>query len=144
MVAYADTGFIVSLYFSEPTSPRAHAAAGQLREALPITPFLLLELRNAFNLGIKRGEVDAPERNALWRKFETDLSDGIFVYAPLSLTEGFRLARDLSDRHTPHFGTRSLDLLHLASARILGASELLTFDQKQAKAARAEGLKVRP
>jgi predicted nucleic acid-binding protein len=55
-----------------------------------------------------------------------------------------RLARQLSDRHTFRFGTRSLDLLQTATAITLGVKEMLTFDERQAKAAKAEGLKVKP
>ena len=144
MVAYADTGFIVSLYLQESTSLRAIEIARRITGPLPITQFLLLELRNAFHLRINRGEIEPGEMTAAWRTFEMDCREKVFFHASTPFTDTLRLARELSDHLTPRSGIRSLDLLHLASARILGASELLTFDQKQAKAARAEGFKVRP
>jgi len=144
MVGYADTGFIASLYLPEATSTRAIAAARRLKEALPVTPLILLEFRNALNLAVKRGGIDGAERETIWRTFEGDLADGIFVHAPLSTSEVYRKARELSDRHTPKVGTRSLDLLHVAAALTLGAKEMFTFDERQAKAAKAEGLKIKP
>ncbi len=144
MVGYADTGFIASLYLPEITSGRAIAAARRLKEPLPVTPLILLEFRNALNLAVKRGGIGGKERETIWRTFEADIADGIFVHAPLSASEVHRKARELSDRHTPQLGTRSLDLLHVAAALNLGAKEIFTFDERQAKAAKAEGLKVKP
>jgi predicted nucleic acid-binding protein len=144
MVAYADTGFIVSLYLPEATSPQAIETARRSTDALPVTPLILLEFRNALNLAMKRGELDTGKRDTLWRTFETDISDDLFVHVSFSPLEVQRIARQLSDRHTFRFGTRSLDLLHIATALALGAKEMFTFDERQAKAAKAEGLKVRP
>ena len=144
MVAYADTGFIASLYLPETTSERAIAAARRLKEPLPVTPLVLLEFRNALNLAVKRGGIDGKERDTIWRTFEGDIAAGIFVHAPVSVPEVHRKARELSDRYTPQLGTRSLDLLHIAAALTLEAKEMFTFDERQAKAAKAEGLKVKP
>jgi predicted nucleic acid-binding protein len=41
-------------------------------------------------------------------------------------------------------GHRFLDILHVATARVLGASEFLSFDENQRRLARAEGLAARP
>jgi len=37
-----------------------------------------------------------------------------------------------------------MDILHVAAARTLGATELLTFDTRQRAVAQAEGLRVKP
>ena len=50
----------------------------------------------------------------------------------------------LSRRHTKTGGHRGLDILHIATALHLDASELLTFDKKQRRLARAAILEVRP
>ena len=46
-------------------------------------------------------------------------------------------------RH-PQIGTRSLDLMHVAAAMILEAGLFLSFDERQRKAAEAEGLRTEP
>ena len=43
-------------------------------------------------------------------------------------------------QHTPSFGTRSLDVLHVASALELKARLFVTYDQKQSRLAGARGL----
>jgi predicted nucleic acid-binding protein len=49
---------------------------------------------------------------------------------------------DLSRKHTPKLGTRSLDVLHVASALELGMKRFVTFDEPQGRLASAVGLKV--
>lgn len=48
----------------------------------------------------------------------------------------------LSRLHTPITGTRSLDVLHIASALELNARHFVTYDHRQAKLATLCGLKV--
>ena len=57
---------------------------------------------------------------------------------------------DLLDRylrltaHTSTLGCRTLDILHVAAATLLGASLFVTYDQRQAQLADLAGLKVHP
>jgi predicted nucleic acid-binding protein len=51
-------------------------------------------------------------------------------------------AERLSAAHSEKLGTRSLDILHVASALVLGSVSFLTFDRRQAALARVAGLKV--
>jgi predicted nucleic acid-binding protein len=144
MVAFADAGFIASLYLAESTSQAADAALGQKREPLPLTPLALLELRNAFNRAVQRGRITAAQRDALWQDMEADIASGFLVPVPVASGPLHDTARKLSDRHTPVLGTRSLDLLHVAAALILEAKVFFSFDDRQRKAAASEGLEVRP
>jgi predicted nucleic acid-binding protein len=144
MVAFADTGFIASLYLEESTSQAADAALGNRRESLPLTPLVMLELRNAINRAVQRRHITAAQRDALWQDVEADIASGFLVPAPVASGPLHDMARKLSDRHTPALGTRSLDLLHVAAALILEAKEFFSFDDRQRKAAAREGLKVKP
>ena len=144
MVAFADTGFIASLYLKESTSAQARAAVQAAQIVLPITPLVMLELRNAFNRSVKRQRITPAQRDALWQDVEADIAGGFLVPTPVPSDELHKRARQLSDLYTPTLGTRSLDLLHVAAALILGAKELFSFDDRQRKAAASEGLKVRP
>jgi predicted nucleic acid-binding protein len=47
-------------------------------------------------------------------------------------------------KYTSTFGTRTLDLLHIAAAILLKAGQFLSFDERQRQAAKREGLKLRP
>jgi hypothetical protein len=144
MVAFADTGFVASLYLKESTSAQARAAIQAAPVVLPLTPLAMLELRNAFNRSVQRQRITTAQRDALWQDVEADIASGFLVATPVDIDELHKKARQLSDRHTPTLGTRSLDLLHVAAALVLGAKIFFSFDDRQRKAAASEGLKVKP
>jgi PIN domain len=144
MLAFADTGFLASLYLKESTSAAARAAIQSAAVVLPYTPLVALELRNTFNRGVQRGVITVTQRDALWRDLETDIAGGFLVPTPVASGPLHEKARQLSDRHTPVLGTRSLDLLHVAAALILESKIFFSFDDRQRKAAASEGLKVKP
>jgi predicted nucleic acid-binding protein len=144
MVAFADTGFLTSLYLKESTSADAWAAIQSGAVVLPFTPLVELELRNAFNRAVQRGRITTAQRDALWQDVEADIASGFLVPTPAASGQVHDKARQLSDRHTPTLGTRSLDLLHVAAALVLGAKIFFSFDDRQRKAAASEGLRVKP
>ena len=141
---YADTGFIVSLYLPETTSGTARGEMAVWKEPLAITPLLRLEIRNAFNRAVNRGRITPAQRDTYFEIVESGFESGLFVEAPIPAVELHAQARELSDRYTPTLATRSLDLLHVAAAALLGAKVFYSFDERQRKAAKGEGLKVRP
>jgi hypothetical protein len=144
MVAFADTGFVASLYLKESTSAQARAAIQAAPAALPLTPLTALELRNAFNRAVQRQRITAAQRDALWQDVEADIASGFLVLTPVASDQLHHKARQLSDRYTPTLGTRSLDLLHVAAALVLEATVFFSFDDRQRKTAASEGLKVKP
>jgi hypothetical protein len=144
MVAYADTGFIASLYLKESTSPQARAAIQAAPVVVALTPLAMLELRNAFNRCVQRQRITNAERDALWQDVEADIASGFLVPTPVASDDLHSKARQLSDRYTPTLGTRSLDLLHIAAALVLEAKVFFSFDDRQRKAAASEGLKLKP
>jgi hypothetical protein len=144
MVAFADTGFVASLYLKDSTSAPARAAIQAAPTVLPLTPLVLLELRNAINRAVQRQRITATQRDALWQDVEADIGGGFLVPTPVASDQLHQKARQLSDRHTPTLGTRSLDLLHLAAALLLEAEVFFSFDDRQRKAAASEGLTVKP
>ena len=141
---YADTGFIVSLYLPETTSGTARAEMAARNEPLALTPLSRLEIRNAFNRAVNQGRITLAQRDAYFGIVEAEVESGLFVETPIPAVELHAKARALSDRYTPTLATRSLDLLHVAAAALLGAKVFYSFDERQRKAAAGEGLKVRP
>jgi hypothetical protein len=144
MTAFADTGFVASLYWQESTSAKAQSGIQAAPVVLPITPLARLELRNAFNRSVQRKLITLAQRDALWQDIETDIAGGFLVLTSVASDELHNKARQLSDRHTPTLGTRSLDLLHIAAALVLDAKDFFSFDDRQRKAAASEGLRVKP
>ena len=100
-----------------------------------------LEFINALQLRVFRRELNATESREAALVFRQDLDSGVFLLKPLTAVV-FERAKQLSGKRTSSLGTRSLDLLHVASALVLEADQLLTFDRSQWKLAKAENLSV--
>lgn len=140
MSGYADTSFLVSLYVLDANSG---AAAEQMKRAelpLLLTPFGELELENAFALRSFRKELSASKLKIVRSLFARDIADGIFAQKPLP-EMAFERAKKIARTRTPRLGTRTLDILHVASALLLRAGIFYTLDRRQAKLAKAENLK---
>jgi len=111
------------------------------RVELPIvsTPFGELEIANAISLRLFRRELNATEAKAAYSLFQKDVEGGVIQIKPIPNTV-FEGARQIARRRTPRLGTRTLDVLHVALALQFGAETFYTFDARQAKLAKAEGL----
>jgi predicted nucleic acid-binding protein len=72
----------------------------------------------------------------------SDLSEGRLALADVPWRRALDRATELSRLHTPVIGTRTLDVLHVASAVELGCRALVTYDERQAALARAVKLRV--
>jgi predicted nucleic acid-binding protein len=115
-----------------------------LRQALPLALTWLhqLEFRNALRLRVFRSEISAPQRDASLNALLADVAAGVLAAAAPPQAETLIEAERLSALHTETTGTRSLDILHVSSALVLGLAEFLTFDQRQLALAKAAGLRV--
>jgi len=144
-LTYADSGFVVSLYLTtEGTSARARKEVKRAGKPVLLSPLSLLEIRNALNFGINRGEITSEQRDAVLAQIDTQIEAGFFRLVDASQSSIYTKAQELSNKHTPAVATRSLDLMHLAAALLSEARTFLTFDKRQAKAGFAEGLLVKP
>jgi predicted nucleic acid-binding protein len=140
--SYADTGFLCSLYAPDAHTRRAVGRLHRQTLPLPFTWLHQLELRNSLRLRVFRREITAAQREASLNMMLADLAAGVLVAASPALADVMTEAERLSAVHSEKLGTRSLDILHVASALVLGSASFLTFDRRQAALARAVGLKV--
>lgn len=140
----ADTGFIVSFYKMETTSLAATQAISRIQPPVWLSQLGELELHNAFQLSVFRGEIDAAAASAKYQLFAADLARGSFAILPVPAATLYPKAIDLAQRHSASLGTRSLDLMHVAAALILKADLFLSFDERQRKVAVLEGMQVGP
>ena len=141
MNAYADTGFLCSLYAPDGHSTIAAARMNRIALPIPITWLHLLELRNALRLRVFRQEISSTQRDASLNAMLGDLAAGVLAHADTPQAELSIEAERLSVQHSETLGTRSLDILHVAAALILGVPEFLTFDRRQHALALAAGLR---
>ncbi len=141
MKIYADSSFLVSLYSADTNWPAAARTMGASSGECLVTTLGELEVVNAFGLRVFRKEVSVAQAQSSLLDFEKDLRDGILQLRELS-DSIFQRARQLSRQTTAKLGTRTADILHVASALELGADFLYSFDQQQRKLARAVRLKL--
>ena len=142
MSHYADSSFLASCYVVDTHTPRAKTALSRLHALLVFTAVHALEVRNAFQLGVFRGLLSATEAQAAWANLQADLRIGRLVRTMVKGPIAFRVAARLGEQHSATTGTRSLDILHVASARTLRATQFFSFDTRQLALATAVGLKT--
>ena len=144
MSFYADTGFLLSLNLREPTSQAAVSFMAGVSDPLPVTRLVAIEFRNALRLGLFRQRFTEINRSAVWAAFERDLATGILETISEDMEAVCSEAESLCDRFTAVTGVRTLDLLHVASARVLIRTDFLSFDTRQRALAQMAGLNVLP
>ena len=152
MKVYADTNFFTSLYCQGPHNAAAtqlHLTAINLGlEGYPVTMLGRLEFINALQQSVyfTRHGVPGirltPEMALVTEAtFLQDFADAQrlceVTLADTLIEERFQT---LSHRHTAKEGFRTYDLLHVASALVLGCDTFWSFDAKAKKLAKLEGL----
>ena len=141
MTTYIDSSVLVAVYVPE----RFSNAARQTVRAVPQVPFTQLhelEVPNAFELLVGRGWISREECRAIHAQLQEDLESQRLARVSLDLDRVFTSASDLSRTYTTKFHTRSLDLLHVAAARVMMCSTFASADDRQLAVAKATGLKV--
>jgi predicted nucleic acid-binding protein len=139
--AYADASFLFSLYAIDVHSRSAAKLIARAKPPLVISELTHAEFINALRLSVHRRELSADEADELDRIFHEDIKSGLLVVRELGPAECAK-AVELSRKHTPVLGVRTLDVFHVACALTLGAKTFFSFDQRQGKLARAVGLRV--
>lgn len=142
---YCDSSFLTSLYVSSDLfNPHARKAASRFSVPIPYTLLNELEFFNALQRGLGSRSLDQTSYDWILRDVTTDEANGLLERTSVNQIKLYEQARALSKRHTPRLGCRSLDILHVASALILGAKKFASFDLRQRKLAQAVGLPLIP
>ena len=139
MSIYADSSFFVSLYIPDEHS----SAAGRLlrqHARIWLTPLHRAEWAHAVARRLFQRDISGREAQTIYDNFERDREARFWV--EVSLPEmAFERCIQLAKQHAARVGMATFDTLHVASALELGAERFWTFDERQAKLARAVGLK---
>lgn len=141
MRAYVDSSALVPIYVPEAFSATARAvvrAAGQV----PFTALHELEVTNAFELLVGRGVMTPDESRAVHAHVRADVQEQRLRRLVLDYDRVFADAELLSRTYTARHLTRSLDLLHVATARAVACVTFVSADVRQLAVAEASGLTV--
>jgi predicted nucleic acid-binding protein len=142
--AYPDSSFLVSLYVNQTHSQSVRAHMATMKEPLRVGSLLRYETCNAIRRLAFRKLMPEQTAIAALAAFDADIDNGIVIIPTIPWEQVHAEAERLSNTHTPRQGNRSFDILHVATALVLGAKVFLSFDARQRALATAEGLKVKP
>jgi hypothetical protein len=150
VIAYPDTSFLCALYVPQSTSVAAIAHYKSMKEPLRVSALLLGEFRQSVRFQIFRHSRDSTQGYArkvgleALAKLQSNLDAGALVVMPADWADVFAIAERISSKHTMGGGHRFIDIMHVATALHLSATEFLSCDANQRKLAAAEGLVARP
>jgi predicted nucleic acid-binding protein len=139
MVDYIDTSALVKWYLEEPLSAEFEAYVAA-QSGVCISRLTVVELRCALARRRRSGEIDQHYEIAAVSTFDTDIRRGYLQVLQVEdtfYTEARKMIEQLAD-----VPLRTLDALHLATAKAHRCRHFATADKTQANAAKALGLKI--
>jgi predicted nucleic acid-binding protein len=139
VVICADTSFFFSLYGNDSKTSLAVSWSAQNKEIIWTSSLNHFELINALRFAECRRFIGIGHAARFAADFSTDLQGGRLVEKSCDLSEILAEASRLSHAHTLTGSHRSFDILHIAAAKLIGATHFLTFDADQKKLAEKEG-----
>lgn len=138
---YVDPSALSQLYIHQAGSHAMAAWRAKIRGALPVTHHGRTEIVNAICRAAFLRQLNEEGLLETIADVNFDFASGHLQQVDILWRAALNRAAELSQRHTPKLGTRSLDVLHVACAMELGLRHFLTFDSRQQQLAAATGLK---
>jgi predicted nucleic acid-binding protein len=145
---YSDTSFLCGIYRKQDNTPEALAYRNGMTDPIRVSTLLEFEFRQAIRLQVwlhsqdKKKGYTQTEADQMLADWESDLAVGHVEIIATDADAVLRMAENLSKTHTALTGNRTLDILHIATAKHLSAKHFLSFDARQKKLAKAVGLKT--
>lgn len=139
---YIDTSVMVKLYVKENHSFDVSRWIKKNNEAIPLTGIHELEFVNAINLKRYRSEISEGDIRLITARFTEHEHRGVYYRPQIDWSDIFFNAAALSKTRTAKTGSRSLDILHVASALSIRAGQFMTFDDRQSELASIAGLRI--
>lgn len=142
MNSYYDTGIFLKLYTAEPESFAIQEFVHAQGERITLTDLQISESISALRLKTFRKECGEEESTAAIDLLKNDVREGIVKIADVDWHHAWLECRMISEQFASRTGARTLDALHVAVARILGAKQFLTSDKRQSDLAVYMGFPV--
>ena len=143
-MVFVDTSFMISLYGQDVNTPAARQRAASITGPIHVCSINEFEFENALRLLVFRGKITPASRLSQMQALEADRRTGKVLFHQTNADDILAGAARLSALHTETLGNRAYDILQVAAAKLLGAKEFWSFDDRQKKLAAAEGMNVGP
>lgn len=141
MGPFFDTGVALKLIVSEPLSGVVLSFVKKRGVPVPVSKLIELEMGTALHAMAFRKHITTAQLATAKNLLAELTKEGKFLPMGLSVDEMAAESLRLSPSITLKTGCRTLDLMHIASARLIGCKEFVSSDQRQLKAAKIAGLK---
>jgi uncharacterized protein len=139
---YVDPSALRRLYVHDDRSRAFCAWRSRIGGSLPLTLHGRAELVNSIALAVFRRDISPEAGQGAMADIDGDIAARRLVLVDLLWRRTLKQAADLSQEHTPKLGTRTLDVLHVATALVLGCRNFVTYDDRQAALAGAVKLRL--
>jgi predicted nucleic acid-binding protein len=140
---YADTSFFVSLRIPDEKSQAADDFITKHPDADIIwSPLNRVESFNTIRQLAYRKAISAADARAAVHRLDRDVKAGYFHHQEADWRNVLRRTDDISQNHGFTLRCRFADLLHVAYAIELAASQFVSCDRDQIELAKAAGLKT--
>jgi len=136
---YVDPSALLTLYLHQQESKMMNSWRSRADGPIAVTHHGRVEITNGICLAAFRKAITAAAMRDALESLDEDFDSGACVQADLLWRATLKRAGELSRRHTPTLGCRSLDVLHVACALELGFKNFLTSDRRQQNPERPAG-----
>ncbi|HWB04242.1 MAG TPA: PIN domain-containing protein [Verrucomicrobiales bacterium] len=144
MTVFADSSFLLSLVIRDANSRAARRWWQRRNEPLCASPLVLFECENGLRSLHLRGGLSEEEAATAKLLLEKFVSEGVVAIREVRLKLLMAEARRLLIHFARPVVHGSLDVLHVAAARVLRAETLVSFDDNQRGLAADAGFRVAP
>ena len=145
-MSYWDSSALVKLFAAETDSPSFHAHVRHQGDRLATSELTRMELWSAFRRKESEGEIGCGEARVLLSDFDAGAVQDywIFVIVTDAIRAEFERVVERCCSQTPPVFIRTLDALHIASARAAGETEIVATDKRLCEAAMLLGFQLFP
>jgi hypothetical protein len=144
-VTYCDSSFLCALYLpGDKYEPIGRPIAARFTESIPYVALSELELQNSVHRGIATGLFNRQTCTKILGQIHHDEVSGFLQRYKLVFEDHFFEALTLTKRFSAIHNCRTLDVLHVAAAVLLKATQLASFDIRQRAIAIDLGLEILP
>lgn len=145
-MSYWDTSALAKLYVPEPDSATFQNHAGEPNTTVVTARLTLWEMRRVALRKEAEAAIQPNGAEAVWQKADADAEAGRLIVIELEKNLGSEFERMMTTcyRNSPPLAIRTLDAIHLASARTAGETEIVATDKRLREVAVLLGFTVFP
>jgi len=138
---YLDTSALLKLHIREAGSETVQEKITSQDHPLPIWEIQEMELVNALRLKTYWKDITIEQAEHQIELFQDRRKRRLYYFPEIDRIALMKRFHQLS-KETTRLGCRTMDILHIACALEIGATQFITFDQRQKALAKESGLNL--